>query len=194
MGWAHTIPSATFVRNCRLGSLSTGTVFCRSSKTWFPASHDGFVYSQVSAMPSNTGGSTARVIRNSKSTTIRLSGLLLPCVRVWASHWFSGQTIGEARRLKSFLKAKSAEDFHGLGEKQQRTKKTDLRLKATKDKEKRFKDHPNHFMIGNEILQLVEGNGTALAKGLAWMIRSVACVKATLRGRQRSASSHFFYS
>ena len=60
MGWAHTILSATFVGNCRLGSILTGSVSCRSSKTsCFLASHDGFVYSQVSAMPGNARGSTA---------------------------------------------------------------------------------------------------------------------------------------
>ena len=95
MGWAHTIPSATFVRNCRLGSLSTGSVSCRSSRTCFLASDDDFVNNQVNAMPINAGGSTACVVGNSESTTIRLSDLLLPCVRVRASHWFSGETIGE---------------------------------------------------------------------------------------------------
>ena len=59
--------------------------------------------------------------------------------------------------LTSLLKAKSADDFQGL--------------KATEEKENSFKDHPNHFMIGNEILKLVEGSrGTALAKDLAWKI------------------------
>ena len=58
--------------------------------------------------------------------------------------------------LKSFLQAKSADDFHGL--------------KTTKDKENIFKEHPNHFMIGNDILQLVAGTGTAPAKDLAWLI------------------------
>jgi hypothetical protein len=43
--------------------------------------------------------------------------------------------------LTSLMKAKSANDFHGS--------------KATKDKENTFKDHPNHFMIGNEILAQV---------------------------------------
>ena len=58
--------------------------------------------------------------------------------------------------VQSFLKAKSADDFHGL--------------KATKDKENKFKDHRNHFMIGNDILQLVVGKGTAPAKDLTWTI------------------------
>jgi hypothetical protein len=58
--------------------------------------------------------------------------------------------------LKSFLQAKSADDFHGL--------------KTTKDKENIFKEHLNHFMIGNDILQLVAGKGTAPAKDLAWII------------------------
>ena len=43
--------------------------------------------------------------------------------------------------LTSLMKAKSANDFHGS--------------KATKDKENTFKDHPNHFIIGNEILAQV---------------------------------------
>ena len=46
-----------------LGLLSTVLVSCQSSETCSLASHDGFVYSQVSAMPSNAGGSTACVIR-----------------------------------------------------------------------------------------------------------------------------------
>ena len=62
----------------------------------------------------------------------------------------------ETPSYTSLLKAKSADDFH--------------RLKATKDKEKSFKDHLNHFMIGNEILKLVEGRGTAFARDLAWKI------------------------
>ena len=62
----------------------------------------------------------------------------------------------ETPSYTSLLKAKSADDFH--------------RLKATKDKEKSFKDHLNHFMIGNEILKLVEGRGTTFARDLAWKI------------------------
>jgi hypothetical protein len=68
--------------------------------------------------------------------------------------------------LKSFLKAKSIKDFHGL--------------KATKDKENRFKDHLNHFMIRDEILQLVEGRGTALTKDRKILLSSNISTRKTM--------------
>ena len=58
-GW-YARPSATSVGNCRLGSLSTGSLVGR------PGYEDGLMYSQARVMPGNAGDSPARVIETSE--------------------------------------------------------------------------------------------------------------------------------
>ena len=58
-GW-DARPSATSVGNCRLGSLSTGSLVGR------PGYEDGLMYSQARVMPGNAGDSPARVIETSE--------------------------------------------------------------------------------------------------------------------------------
>jgi len=58
-GW-DARPSATSVENCRLGSLSTGSLVGR------PGYEDGLMYSQARVMPGNAGDSPARVIETSE--------------------------------------------------------------------------------------------------------------------------------
>jgi len=58
-GW-DARPSATSVGNCRLGSLSTGSLVGR------PGYEDGLMYSQARVMPGNAGDSPACVIERSE--------------------------------------------------------------------------------------------------------------------------------